>query len=95
MTHFPAVVHVPRGLVVDRQVCGLPPLIWMSLFLVLGLLFALLMSLGMSWRLAAWYGGCAVPLVLIVWAYVAYEARHDPRFVQAWVSELSLKARYE
>jgi type IV secretory pathway TrbD component len=65
------------------------------LFLALGLLAVVVIKVGLSWRMVGWYGGIALPLIGLVWGYIAYEARQDPRFAQAWLSELTLAERYD
>jgi hypothetical protein len=85
MHDFRADVPVPRGLVTDRLILGVPPWVF-ALLLVLGVGPLYLWGWGKWWVTAIALG--------LGWGIASY-AREDPQFLQAWASEMRLKDYYE
>jgi type IV secretory pathway TrbD component len=85
MVDFSRDIPVPRGLVTDRLICGVPP--WV---------FALLLVLGVAplylWGWGKWW--VTLIALAIGWGLASF-ARDDPQFLSAWMSELRLKDYYE
>lgn len=81
---FPDTITPPTGLTRPRMSMGLPPWAWAAVFIG---------SVGPLFLFGKWGLICSV-VSLLFGGFVAYEAHWDPRFLETWLNEMSLKKMY-